>query len=257
MLLAIELSSHFGVIWKVATGFTISREDWTTFSLNRFPIAAALALLFHVAGALGMIFISSSWFTRLTPLNLVLMFVMLLWTQERKDRLFYFYLLFACTLGWMTEIAGVHTGHFFGHYRYEDLLGPKLKGVPLLIGLYWFVIVFCSACTIDYLAERVTRRAGPAGRYAWSLISLPGGVLQGAFIATCFDWVMEPAAIKLGFWTWSGDGSVPLYNYVTWFFVSGFLIATMRLFKIHTSNSFARWLLFIQAGFFLLIRIAR
>jgi bisanhydrobacterioruberin hydratase len=76
-----------------------------------------------------------------------------------------------------------------------------------------------------------------------------------ALLAVLFDWVMEPAAIRLGFWAWAGDGDVPFFNYACWFFVSLFLLQVMRLLKISTSNSFSFHLFLIQLAFFIMIRV--
>ena len=35
-------------------------------------------------------------------------------------------------------------------------------------------------------------------------------IIDGATLAVFFDWLMEPVAVKLGYWTWNGDGIDPL-----------------------------------------------
>jgi putative membrane protein len=79
-------------------------------------------------------------------------------------------------------------------------------------------------------------------------------IVDGALMATAFDWIMEPAAIKLGFWSWTG-GEVPLLNYLTWFMVSLFILSIFSLVK-PKPHHFAVNLLLIQAAFFLIVGLA-
>ena len=41
----------------------------------------------------------------------------------------------------------------------------------------------------------------------------------GASLATIFDALMEPVAVRLGYWQWSG-GVIPWFNYASWWLVS-------------------------------------
>jgi putative membrane protein len=80
-------------------------------------------------------------------------------------------------------------------------------------------------------------------------------IIDGALLAMMFDWLMEPVAIKLGYWTWLTDGGIPTKNYWDWFFVSAFLMIFFRLLKFHKNNQFALHLLLIQTLFFISLRI--
>ncbi|MGL6269759.1 MAG: carotenoid biosynthesis protein [Chitinophagaceae bacterium] len=80
-------------------------------------------------------------------------------------------------------------------------------------------------------------------------------IFSGALLAVFFDWVMEPVAVRLGFWTWAGDGKIPILNYLSWFYISTFLLLIFRFFNIKPDNIFAVNLFLIQLLFFLLLRI--
>jgi putative membrane protein len=75
-------------------------------------------------------------------------------------------------------------------------------------------------------------------------------VIGGATIATCFDYILEPVAIKLHFWTWE-NGQIPLLNYICWFFISALMLAINFALKINRVNQFATNLMVIEALFFL------
>src|SRR4051812_22010067 len=98
-------------------------------------IALFLALLFHMSGAIGILFTSyKQWFISNTPVNLLIMSALLMFTQKEKNPAFFFFVLLCYATGMITEIIGVNTGYLFGKYEYGEVLGPKLYHVPWLIG---------------------------------------------------------------------------------------------------------------------------
>lgn len=52
--------------------------------------ALYLAILFHAIGLLGILFVNKDFFTQLTPLNLLVSFALVLWTQEDRTLSFWF-----------------------------------------------------------------------------------------------------------------------------------------------------------------------
>ena len=80
-------------------------------------------------------------------------------------------------------------------------------------------------------------------------------IFGSALLAVIFDWVMEPVAVKLGFWTWAGNGQIPWLNYLSWFFICTLLLFIVRILKIKPDNIFAVNLFLIQLMFFLFFRI--
>lgn len=216
--------------------------------------AVGAAVIVHVSGLIGLIWGDEAWFSSKTPLNLMLMFVLLLLNQSRRDVGFYVFMVLGFATGIFTEMIGVNTGMLFGSYSYGNILGPALKGVPFLIGVNWFVTVFISAG----LARAIILLIFPQGQdpinigwVKWML--LPA---MGAAVATGFDWIMEPAAVRLGFWTWAGDGSIPMFNYLSWFTISWILLTVGMLLRVDLRNPFSIPLLLIQSIFFLLLRLS-
>jgi bisanhydrobacterioruberin hydratase len=218
-------------------------------------LATGIALLVHAVGLIGMVWIDRSWFSSLTPVNLLLMSVLLIWTQEGKGQLFYRFMFIAFTTGMVTEIVGVNTGLLFGSYAYGDILGFGIAGVPLVIGMNWFVVMIAAASSTQWIIARLTTgNIAPPGLSNKRMFPVLF-VCMASLLAVFFDWIMEPAAIRLGFWNWSGNGDVPFLNYFCWFIVSFLLLTVMRNLRIRTDNVFAAHLLFIQAVFFVLIRV--
>ena len=220
---------------------------------SRTQIATALAVFFHVIGFVGMFF-NKDFFTAATPFNLLLMFLLLIYTQQKINVSFVMFFLICFITGIAVEIVGTSTGYLFGEYVYGKTLGLSFKNVPLVIGINWFVIIYCCGITVHRFLEKISAKlesmtgAPPPAMRFFSLIS------DGAMLAVFFDWIMEPAAIKLGYWQWLGDGEIPTYNYLCWFIVSLGLMSVFTFLKFEKKNIFAVNLLMIMMLFFMLIR---
>jgi putative membrane protein len=216
-------------------------------------IALFIALLFHVSGLIGILFTThKNWFINNTPLNLILMFFLLIITQQKKNTWYFIFMLIVCLAGFFVETIGVHTGYLFGNYSYGNVLGIQWKNVPLLIGVNWFIIIFCSGTVTIKIDEWVINKLG-AEVVLSQRTQLASFVIDAALLTTFFDWVMEPVAVKLGFWQWH-QAAVPNYNYACWFVISMLFLVCFRMFKFDKHNQFALHLFMIQLMFFLLLR---
>jgi bisanhydrobacterioruberin hydratase len=221
---------------------------------SKFQVATAIAVLFHTIGIVGLLFFDKNFFLQSTPVNLLLMFVLLIWTQNEKNKYFFLFLSVCFLAGIGVEMIGINTGMLFGDYSYGDVLGYKIQKVPVMIGVNWFIIIYCSGISIHTLLMKAIKRVSEDnGKNPMALKAL-SVIIDGATLALFFDWLMEPVAVKLGYWTWNGDGSVPFYNYLCWFVVSILLLSVFHFTKFNKQNKFAVNLLLIQLMFFLLLR---
>ena len=135
------------------------------------------------------------------------------------------------------EVAAVKTGYIFGSYYYGEALGLKLLDVPLIIGFNWTIIILG---TIG-IASRIHKSA------------LQIGLLTGTF-AALFDIMLEPVAVKLGYWTW-GRGFIPLQNYYAWFAISFFASVFGSKLKLDLEDSLFIYYFLIQFTFLILLSI--
>jgi len=222
---------------------------------TKIQIALFLALLFHVSGAIGILFSPyKDWFIQNTTLNLLLMAALLFWTQQDKNKGFYLFATIAFLTGMVTEMIGVNTGLLFGDYTYGNVMGVKLAGVPLLIGVQWFVTVYASGVIVTAIKNALMAKTPEGSKLLsarWQQLAI---VFDGALLATFFDFIMEPVAMQLGFWQWQ-DAVIPIYNYVCWFVISLLLLMVFNAFKFNKVNHFAVHLFIIQTLFFLALRI--
>ncbi|RKU18107.1 hypothetical protein C6500_13890 [Candidatus Poribacteria bacterium] len=114
------------------------------------------------------------------------------------------------------EWLGVRTGQIFGSYLYGQTLQPSIGDVPISIGSAWFVMLVASTAVAQKIAPKSL-----ADGFRFKIASLV------ALLMVCFDLLMEPAAVKLDYWTWMND-RIPLRNYLAWFGLS-FIFAIIGL----------------------------
>ena len=220
---------------------------------KRQQLALYTALAFHISGLIAIGLFNSALFVNLTPLNLLVCFALIIYTQQFRVKGFWIFLLVAGFIGFTAEYIGVHTGYIFGSYSYGEKFGPGLDGVPFLIGVQWVVTMYCVGMVTHALRRYLESRHHEASRKMGKRILAFSLVSDGALLAVVFDWVMEPTAIQLGYWQWEGN-EIPLLNYITWYALSFVILAVFHLLPFRKDNHFAVHLFLIQFMFFLLMR---
>lgn len=206
---------------------------------NPKPIIYLLASM-YLAGIIGLSFsISQSLFQFLTPFHLITSFCFLILAQSPRDISFWKFLIFAILFGYLIELLGVKTQIIFGQYQYQTTLGFKIFDVPPVIGINWFLMVFCAGITIE---NRLSREIN----------TFQKSVL-GAILLTIFDYVAEPVAISQNMWTWA-ETSPPIQNYIAWFCVAFIMLFVFFKSNFKKSNPLAHSLLIFQLLFFAILR---
>ncbi len=224
-------------------------------SINKKNIAIFLALLFHFCGACGILYTAKKdWFISNTPLNLALMAALLIWVQPRKNLNFFLFIIISFLVGMGVEMVGVNTGKLFGSYCYGTVMGAKLNGVPYLIGINWFVIIFCVGVFMSTITSWIEDKYDELGIHIKPWIKQVSFLFDGALLATIIDLNIEPGATKLLFWQWK-DGTPPTYNFFCWFVISVPLLWVFNKLNFAKDNQFATHLLIIQSLFFITLNI--
>jgi len=201
---------------------------------NRERFFILVIILFHVVGMLGFNLSSVDvWFLRFVPWHLLLMTGIIIANHQRRDYQFLLFAIFIFTAGFAAELLGVHTALLFGHYSYGETLGIKLYGVPLVIGVNWFLLI--------YIAGVLMERSPVKNIYLRALC--------GAAILTTLDFLIEPVAIHFDYWHW-GDNTVPLKNYLCWFLLSAIMLFVFNGLKPGRQNRVPVVLLLMQFIFF-------
>jgi len=224
------------------------------FQINKNTVATFIALLFHVSGFIGMFTSKQSWFIGNTPLNLVLMSGLIIWTHPGKNWGFFVFFITAFFTGMVTEMIGVNTSILFGQYEYGKVLGKGIFRVPWLIGLNWFTVMYCCGVAMTKMQSSFLSKSPESTNLISPQTLFLSFIVDGALLATFFDFILEPVAVKLGYWTWLGDGMIPFSNYLCWFLISLCLLTVFKLLSFQKHNQFAVHLLIIQMLFFAALR---
>ncbi|SEO93485.1 putative membrane protein [Mucilaginibacter gossypiicola] len=202
-------------------------------------ICVTIIFLFHLVGIIGFIIPSlTALFITLVPWHLLLMLGVIIYSHDAFNIKFLLFALITFIAGFMAEYIGVHTGLFFGHYRYDSTLGAKLLDIPLMIGVNWFLLI--------YSVGVVLRRS----RFNNKLIRM----LAGAIILTMLDMLIEPIAIRFDYWHWL-DGNIPFKNYACWFVLSALLLFIFEQFKFNRQGNVGPTLLIAQFVFFAVLNL--
>ena len=171
----------------------------------------------------------------LSSFHLLLTFLVLYVSRQGKKDKFLLFTFLVFVIGILVEAIGVNTSLLFGYYTYGQVLGYKIFGVPLIIGVNWATMVVVSS-TLTYRLN----------------ITLFWKVFLAASIMTGLDFLIEPVAIKLGYWTWQ-DGQIPLYNYFCWFAISVPMHYFYMKWNLAENNSVPKAVFVLLAIFFLVL----
>jgi putative membrane protein len=174
------------------------------------------------------------WFVEKTPLNLSLSLLLFLvfFPIDTTKKIICFVIFFAG--GIFAEWLGVEHQILFGDYAYGNNFGPKLDGVPYLIGAYWAILTFVTASILDYTKWHTTVK-----------------ILVATFLMVVLDFLMEHTAPIFDYWTFAG-GLPTMENYVTWFALGMVFQLTIKLFKITGNKKLSAHIYMAQFVFFLL-----
>ena len=175
-------------------------------------------------------------FVPLSPL-ILLISALLVTLAQPVNRAFWLFSATTILGGFFVEVAGVHTGLIFGSYSYGSTLGPQSFGVPLVIGLNWYMLTLGAGV----LASRF-----PLPAVAKALLA--------AGMMTVLDIFLEPVAMELDYWEWPGD-VVPLQNYLAWFFIAFAFSLLYFLLPISRENRLGGILFVIQFLFFFALNL--
>ncbi|HSI77550.1 MAG TPA: carotenoid biosynthesis protein, partial [Lunatimonas sp.] len=197
-----------------------------TLTINKLTFFKVWVCLFHAVGIVGLALpISKPIFQQLTPFHLLMSTGLLMYFHRGWNLSFIGFSALAFLTGMVSEIIGVHTGLIFGDYYYGTVLGTTIWGVPLIIGLNWFLLVYLTG---ELLHLKIQNH--------WIAAA------SGALLMVGIDFIIEPVAISLDFWTWTSE-AIPLENYLGWFFIAFFLQIAYRHFDFKKQNRLSAFLL--------------
>lgn len=165
--------------------------------------------VFYSVGVLLYLFpMSRDLFLSMIPLSLLFVFTLVLIQHKHWNRQFFIFLITVYFVSYFTEVIGVKSGILFGEYVYLNSLGPKLFETPLIIGVNWIMLTYCSAAVMEYLRRRFVVDFGNGVK-----------IVGGATLMVTYDVIVERVAPSMAMWSFS-NGYPPAENYISWFVLS-------------------------------------
>ena len=115
------------------------------------------------------------------------------------------------------EIIGSKSGYIFGgkyHYNQDNTPGYVISGIPVLIPIAWFGIIYMSINFVYFLTDIQFPFRDDIDYYFTILI---------AIFVVVLDLVLDPLAVDENRWSWESPGiyyGVPLFNFLGWLLVT-------------------------------------
>jgi putative membrane protein len=122
-------------------------------------------------------------------------------------------------MSFFIEMIGVESGLIFGTYAYGEGLGLKWHDTPLIIGVNWVILVYCSSAILEQYTH-------------WKSVVK---ILAASALMLLYDVVLEIAAPKMDMWVFNHE-EVPIANYVAWFVIAALFHTVIKLLKINIKN---------------------
>jgi bisanhydrobacterioruberin hydratase len=195
-------------------------------------------LLFHAVGIAGFAIVKTrALFLTLVPFHLLLMAVLVIKSHYKINKRFVAFFIIAYITGYGVEWIGTSTGLLFGSYGYGKTLGTQVLGVPLLMGVLWFLMVYSAGVAM--------RLSGIKNKWLQAL--------TGAVMLTLLDWLIEPVAMRFNYWDWQND-IIPYNNYLCWFIISFVLLCVFERCRFKKQSGVAAVFLITQFIFFIAMR---
>ncbi len=203
-------------------------------SLNK--LLTGILIFFLSIGLVGFFTPYSEWFKSLSFQNLLLTFLLVTISFRSILKKYTLTLILMFSLGYLCEVIGVNKGWIFGNYTYSENLGLSFLNVPIIIGINWAILTMGAWQIIKYIK---------VNKYLQ--------IILGASLMVLFDFIMEPVAVELNFWSWE-NGIIPLYNYISWFGIS--IITMYFCFTfLNTNKGIVKQVFVAQLIFFLILNI--
>jgi bisanhydrobacterioruberin hydratase len=204
--------------------------------MNKYPKTTFYILLFIIIYTLGGIGFLLPLFrpvlTQFTPFILLLTFIIVLTFHEKWEKKHIIIFILSYSICFLVEMIGVNTGQIFGSYQYGNGLGLKVLGTPLIIGINWVMLSYCSTT----VSQRWFKN--PFIQIFSSSLFLLG-----------YDLIMETVAPFMDMWQFN-NLNVPIQNYVVWFLLALVINSFMILFKVIGNYQISKSILIIQILFF-------
>lgn len=160
----------------------------------------------------------SSWVMQASPIITIIVLFFVVWlhgTARYGTKNLIIFFLLTWIISNFFEALSIQTGFPFGNYYYDQLIGPRLFKVPLIIMFAYFATGYSAWILANIILGQYHKHL-----YGKQIFFIP---FIAAFIMVLWDLCMDPLCSTVAsLWVWKDGGpyfGVPLQNYFGWFFV--------------------------------------
>lgn len=146
------------------------------------------------------------------------------------------------------EWLGTNFGFPFGHYYYTHKLGPLILGVPIVVPVQWFNMLYVCYAMANIIFTH-NRRAPilkrtekiESTKFLYVLPQMVSiSIVVGLFMVA-WDFINDAFMVGVGAWLWTNPSEffglayygVPLSNYIGWLFTSSVIVLFFELYRYH------------------------
>tara|TARA_A100001015_G_scaffold291222_1_gene365120 strand:- start:104 stop:931 length:828 start_codon:yes stop_codon:yes gene_type:complete len=150
-----------------------------------------------------------------------------------------FFLIVTIIVSLLFEIIGSKTGYFFGgkyHYNKDNTPGYIIFGIPVLIPIAWFGIIYMGINFCSYVTNIRLPIENSVNYFS---------IILTAIFVMLLDLVLDPLAVDEKRWSWESPGiyyGVPILNFFGWLLVPTLILLIFQYFSypvITTVSSFS------------------
>ncbi|MBP1665406.1 MAG: hypothetical protein H6Q23_266 [Bacteroidetes bacterium] len=205
---------------------------------TREPGIRGFIITLYIVGIIGTaIPFTRELFVFLTPFILLISLLILIAFHTGYDTKTLLVFLIIFLISFFIEVAGVNTSIVFGNYSYGKGLGIKIFKTPLMIGLNWVLLVYCTSAVFEKIR-----------------LAVPFKIAGASLLMVVYDIAMEQVAPFMDMWSF-GPGRIPLQNYLVWLILALIFHTALKIAGIRISNKFAPLLFYCQFIFFLILAL--
>ena len=191
-----------------------------------------VVIILHAVGIAGLATPWASLFQALSPVVLLIT-LYALYALYGKPHWFVVGMAPIAVFGYAIEWVGVETGAIFGSYHYLENLGPRLFGIPPMIGVNWALLTFAAVAAARLFLKKKLLVVGAA-----------------SVLMVTLDVLMERVATPLGYWAWELAPLPDWQNYAGWLVCSIVTCSWLVRFPSAENNLYPAAVLWIQFVFF-------
>ncbi len=177
------------------------------------------------------------------PLLLLVSCFLVVFFHPQLDTRFAVYAAIVFMSGFVLQAIGVNTGTLFGQFLYGKHLGAALFETPLIMGILWLLLSYCSSV---FMSQIVSGSA--------VLNTLFAKMFLAGLLMVSINVLMEQSAAVCDWWYWKYQVT-PVQNYTAWFVFSVAFNFLFHKLEISAGNKVASWFLGIIWLFFFALAV--